>query len=73
MFYAFFLGNIFLILSKIFPILPPATTKVTDVMTSINPNTILGVNTSPKMTTPKNTAVTGSSTPSIAVGVEPIH
>ena len=68
-----FEGNIFLNLNKIFPRLSPATTNVTDVITSISPITIRVVNISPKMTAPKNTAVTGSKTPNIAVGVEPIH
>ena len=46
---------------------------MTDVITSINPIAIRVVMTSLKTTIPKNTAVTGSSTPNIAVGVDPIY
>ena len=69
----FFFGNIFLSRSKNFPVLPPATTKVTDTITNISPMMIRVVSISPNTITPKNTAVTGSSTPRIAVGVEPMH
>lgn len=68
-----FEGNIFLNLSKIPPILSPATTNVTEVMTRISPNNMRVVTTSLNTTMPKNTAVTGSKTPNIAVGVEPIY
>lgn len=68
-----FEGNIFLNLNKILPSLSPATTNVTEVMTSISPINMRVVMTSLKTTMPKNTAVTGSKTPNIAVGVEPIY
>lgn len=66
-------GNIFLNLNKAFPMFPPAMTNVTEVMTSINPINMRVVITSWNTTMPKNTAVTGSNTPSMAVGVEPIY
>ena len=53
--------------------LPPAMTNVTEVMTSIKPMAMRVVMTSWNTTMPKNTAVTGSKTPKIAVGVEPIY
>ena len=58
---------------KSFPVLPPATTKVTDAITSISPMTMRVVSISPNTITPKKTAVTGSNTPRIAVGVDPMH
>ena len=53
--------------------LPPATMKVTARIIITIPHTILGVSASPNTVTPKKTAVTGSSAPSIAVGVEPMY
>ena len=53
--------------------LSPATTNVTEVMTRISPNNMRVVTTSLNTTMPKKTAVTGSKTPNIAVGVEPIY
>lgn len=52
---------------------PPATTILTAKIISKNPITTRTVNTSPKTVTPKNTAVTGSNAPRMAVGVEPIY
>ena len=51
---------------------PPATTKQTEAIIQANPMQSRGVSTSPKTVIPKNIAVAGSRTPSIAVGVEPI-
>ena len=67
------LGNIFLNLTKIVEILSPATTRVTAVMISVSPHTSRILNVSPNTVMPKNIAVTGSNTPSMAVGVEPIY
>ena len=51
----------------------PATTIVTDDIISINPHTLRNVSVSSNTKIPKNTAVTGSKTPNIAVGVEPMY
>lgn len=51
----------------------PATIRETARIINEIPNISLGVSSSPKTVTPKNTAVTGSRAPSIAVGVEPIY
>ena len=54
-------------------IFPPATTRVTAMIIRTIPvqsrNVIVSLNT----ITPKNTAVSGSSAPSMAVGVEPMY
>ena len=52
---------------------PPATTMVTATIMSIRPMVLRMVSCSPKTVTPKNTAVTGSKAPRMAVGVEPIY
>ena len=51
----------------------PAMMIVTARIINNIPQPILGVKVSPNTATPKNTAVTGSSAPSMAVGVEPIY
>ena len=51
----------------------PATMRLTATMMSSMPQRMRGVSCSPKMVTPKKTAVTGSSAPRIAVGVEPMY
>ena len=51
----------------------PATTIVTATMMSTMPIISRPVRTSPKIRTPKNSAVTGSNAPNMAVGVEPIY
>ena len=53
--------------------LPPATRAETAAMIMTIPNIRRGVSASPKTVTPKNTAVRGSSAPSMAVGVDPIY
>ena len=53
--------------------MPPAIIKVTARIIITIPQLSLGVSDSPKMVTPKNTAVRGSRAPRIAVGVEPIY
>ena len=54
-------------------ILLPAMMNVTAKIISTIPRHSLGVSCSPKMVTPKKTAVTGSKAPSMAVGVEPMY
>jgi len=51
----------------------PAIIIVTARMINNIPQPILGVKVSPNTATPKKTAVTGSSAPRMAVGVEPIY
>ena len=53
--------------------MPPAIIKVTAKIIITIPQLSLGVSDSPKMVTPKNTAVRGSRAPRMAVGVEPIY
>lgn len=53
--------------------LPPAMMRVTARMIIAMPQPILGVSGSPKTATPKKTAVTGSSAPRMAVGVDPMY
>lgn len=53
--------------------LPLAMIMVTETMIMTIPVASFGVNASPKIVTPKMTAVTGSKAPRIAVGVEPIY
>ena len=52
---------------------PPATTSVTATMIRRSPHTSRMVSVSPKTVMPKNIAVTGSSTPNMAVAVEPTY
>ena len=66
-------GNIFLNLTNTVEMFSPATTIVTDDMISINPHTLRNVSVSSNTKIPKKTAVTGSKTPNIAVGVEPMY
>ena len=66
-------GNIFLNLTNTVEMFSPATTIVTDDIISINPHTLRNVSVSSNTKIPKNTAVTGSKTPNIAVGVEPMY
>ena len=47
--------------------------SVTEKSISAMPRAMRGVSTSPKISMPKTAAVTGSSAPIIAVGVEPMH
>ena len=51
----------------------PAIINVTARIINTIPQHNLGVRLSPKIVTPKNTAVTGSKAPRMAVGVEPIY
>jgi hypothetical protein len=51
---------------------PPATMSVTATSISAMPSPSRAVSSSWKITTPKKTAVTGSSAPRMAVGVEPM-
>ena len=51
----------------------PAMMSVTATRISATPTPIRNVKRSPKTMTPKNNAVTGSSAPRIAVGVEPMR
>ena len=51
----------------------PAIISMTATMISTMPQPMRRVRVSPKTATPKNTAVTGSSAPRIAVGVDPIR
>ena len=51
----------------------PAIISVTAVIIINIPHSNLKVSDSPKIVTPKNTAVKGSKAPRIAVGVEPIY
>ncbi len=52
---------------------PPATTVVTASTISTNPAHSRSVSVSPKTVMPKKIAVTGSSDPRMAVGVEPMY
>lgn len=53
--------------------LPPATTKVTETIISTKPAISLPPSVSPNIVIPKNTAVSGSRAPRIAVAVEPMY
>lgn len=66
-------GNNFLNRTKCVVILLPAIINVTARIINTIPQHNLGVRLSPKIVTPKNTAVTGSKAPRMAVGVEPIY
>ena len=67
------LGNSFLKRTKWEVMLLPAIMKVTARIINTIPQHNLGVKDSPKTVTPKNTAVTGSKAPRMAVGVEPMY
>ena len=66
-------GKSFLKRIKWLVMLLPAIIIVTARMINNIPQPILGVKVSPNTATPKKTAVTGSSAPRMAVGVEPIY